>query len=195
MRANFISITLLFCQLVQQLRAGIFSRKQEIQDFSKTGYGVDISFPIHHPIDGNISPYWKKAYDDHMAGCYKFYSKRECDATERARMEMSKSQPATQVNYTEIGFKKIRLPKEAWDPLIEYYNENKHGEEAEKWGRGNTYVNNWVAPTMMVSFENKNFRGGKELKAHLWDICKPIIEEWTGKRVEQTSLYGIRIYR
>jgi prolyl 4-hydroxylase len=110
-------------------------------------------------------------------------------------MAMGRSQPATQVNYTEIGFKKIRLPKEAWDPLIEYYNANKEGQQIEAWGRGNTYVNNWVNPTMMVSFENKKFAGGQELKALLWRICKPIIEEWTGKEVRKANYLIEKILR
>lgn len=59
---------------------------------------------------------------------------------------------------------------------------------------GNVYVNHWDSPTTMISFENKNFRGGFDVKQQIWDAVKPIIEEWTGKKVVQTSLYGIRFY-
>jgi len=59
---------------------------------------------------------------------------------------------------------------------------------------GNIYVNHWESPTSMISFENKNFRGGFDVKQQIWDAVKPIIEEWTGKKVVQTSLYGIRLY-
>ena len=64
-----------------------------------------------HYIDGKVSPFFKKRYEGLMDGCYKEFSKRECDATERARLEMSKEQPAKHHNYTEVGFKKIRVPK------------------------------------------------------------------------------------
>jgi len=33
------------------------------------------------------------------------------------------------------------------------------------------------------------------VKQQVWDGVKPIIEEWTGKKLEATSLYGIRVYR
>jgi hypothetical protein len=58
-----------------------------------------------------VTPYFKKRYESLMDGCYKYYSQRECDATERARLEMNLAQPKTEHNYTEVGFKKIRLPK------------------------------------------------------------------------------------
>jgi hypothetical protein len=37
---------------------------------------------------------------------------------------MNLDQPATQVNYTEIGFKKIKTPQAVWEPLIKFYQEN-----------------------------------------------------------------------
>lgn len=37
-----------------------------------------------------------------MEGCYKKYSRHECDSTERDRMLMNLEQPRTQHNYTEI---------------------------------------------------------------------------------------------
>lgn len=46
----------------------------------------------------------------------------------------------------------------------------------------------------MISFENKNLRGGIDTKKVLWDAAKPVIEEWTGKKLVETSLYGIRVY-
>lgn len=47
----------------------------------------------------------------------------------------------------------------------------------------------------MISFEDSAFREGQQVKQLIWDACKPIIEEWTGKKVEATSLYGIRVYK
>jgi hypothetical protein len=47
----------------------------------------------------------------------------------------------------------------------------------------------------MVSFENKDYKGGWDLKQEIWDGVKPILSEWIGgKEIEPTSLYGIRKY-
>ena len=34
---------------------------------------------------------------------------------------MNIDQPAHQYNYTDIGFKKMKAPKAAWEPLIKFY--------------------------------------------------------------------------
>ena len=60
---------------------------------------------------------------------------------------MSMDQPAHQHNYTEIGFKKMRAPDEIYKPLKDFYEAYKSRKKLEKWPRGNTYVNNWHAPT------------------------------------------------
>lgn len=158
-------------------------------------YGVDFSFPIHHYIDRTKSPHFAKRYADLMTGCYNKYSPRECDGTERARISMNLEQPATQHNYTEVGFKKMRAPIAAWEPLLAFYEANKEVEKLEEWPRGNTYVNHWDSPTYMVSFENRALRGGMNVKKQIWDGVRPIIEEWTGQKLEPTSLYGIRVYK
>lgn len=158
-------------------------------------YGVDISFPIHHYIDNSKAPFFAKRYADMMKGCYDKFSRRECDATERARMDMNLNQPRSQHNYTEIGFKKVRAPAAAWEPLIAFYEANKDAEKLEDWPRGNTYVNSWDSPSYMVSLENRSLRGGLAVKQQVWAGVKPVLEEWTGQKLEPTSLYGIRVYK
>eukprot|EP01036_Dinobryon_divergens_P025323 gene25323-33854_t len=157
-------------------------------------YGVDVSYPIHHFLDEKVSPYFKKRYESLMEGCYKLYSKRECDATERARLEMNLAQPKTEHNYTKVGFLKRKIPKAAWEPLIQFYERHKNEKKLEAWSRGYTYVNTWESPSYMISFEDGSFRDGAATKQLLWQHVQPIIEEWVGRKVEPTSLYGIRIY-
>jgi hypothetical protein len=83
---------------------------------------------------------------------------------------MSLEQPKTQVNYTEMGFLKLKAPKSAWDPLIAFYLDNMHQEHPEKWPRGNTYTNHWESQTYMVSLEDKNLRGGDgSVKQKIWN--------------------------
>ena len=161
-------------------------------------YGVDVSFPIHHSVSKfqDTNSVHAQRYRKTMDGCYKAYSRGECDATERARIDMCLTQPRSQHNYTEIGFKKMRVPALIWGDLLRFWEENKEKEIEEDWPPGNTYVNNWESPSYMVSFENQQLRGGMDLKNRLWAAVKPIIAEWTGgKTLMETSLYGIRVYR
>ena len=131
-----------------------------------------------------------------MDKCYARYSKQECDATENARVAMNLRQAQTQHNYTEIGFKKLKLPAEPWAIISSFYANNKGKETLEQWPRGNTYVNHWDSPSYMISFEDGQLRGsGNVIKNQIWNAVKPILEEWTGKKLRQTSLYGIRIYK
>ncbi len=108
---------------------------------------------------------------------------------------MNLDQPRTQHNYTELGFKKIRIPDELFKQLLQFYEENKSLAAPEQWPRANTYVNSWESATMMVSFENRKLRGGLNMKQRLWDGLMPIVEEWTGKKLKPVSLYGIREYK
>lgn len=156
-------------------------------------YGVDITFPIHGPIKPNT--FFGKRYYTTINGCYDKFTRRLCESNELARMEMNLNQPRSQHNYTEIGFKKIRVPDEIWGPILEFYNANKDKQILEQWPKGNTYVNSWTSPTSMISFENRAMRGGIDLKTRIWDIIQPIIEEWVGKKVIRSSLYGIREYK
>ncbi len=97
-------------------------------------YGVDHSFPIHNYQKSNTI--FKARYEAAMAGCYAKFSRGQCDANERARMEMNRDQPATQHNYTEIGFKKMKLPDHIWAPLLKFYTENVNAEKLEGWPPG-----------------------------------------------------------
>jgi prolyl 4-hydroxylase len=170
------------------------SKNNENFDVDPNDYGVDYTYPIHHHLNSKRTPYFSSRYNDLMKGCYKKYSKNECDVTEEVRLDMNLAQPASEHNYTEVGFKKLKVPKEAWEPLLSFYNSNRDKERLESWPRGNTYVNHWDSPSYMISLEDSSFRGGQVLKKIIWDTVKPIIEEWTGKKVEPTSLYGIRVY-
>ena len=159
-------------------------------------YGVDTSFPIHHMKFVDPTNVHAKRYQRSMQGCYDAFSKRECDATERARVDMNFNQPKTQHNYTGMGFKKTRVPPEVWQDILQFWEENKEKEVAEDWPPGNTYVNFWESPSFMVSFENRALRGGMDLKMRIWAAVKPIISEWVGgKELVETSLYGVRVYR
>ena len=132
-----------------------------------------------------------------MEGCRKFYGKKaaRCDTTENDRIEMSKRQPMSMLNYTDTGFKKIKAPKAVMDLLTAHWEKNKANMKKENWAAGNVYVNHWDSPTYMVSVEDSSLRGGGyKLKQAIWDAAKSTIEAWTGMEQKPTSMYGIRAY-
>eukprot|EP00934_Nitzschia_sp_Nitz4_P008613 Nitzschia sp. Nitz4//scaffold43_size134323//64785//66265//NITZ4_003300-RA/size134323-augustus-gene-0.235-mRNA-1//-1//CDS//3329551951//8603//frame0 len=163
-------------------------------------YGVDCSFPIHglESSCGDLLGDRKAIYDEYMDGCRKKWGRKgalRCDEGEADRLEMSRRQPQSMVNYTSTGFKKIKAPKPLWDLINNYWQKNKEKKVKEEWGIGNVYTNNWASPTYMVSVENTGLRGGgASMKNRIWEAARPTIEEWTGMRLQPSSMYGIRIY-
>lgn len=194
------------------------------ETFNKTEeYGVDVSFPMHyinlstnypwlpHNLDPNNNPTpaeykgmsiqplgdRSKFYADFMNGCREHYGNKGhmCDSVERDRTEMTLKQPQSMVNYTDVGFKKIRAPAEVYRLVKEFWEKNKGNGKKEKWFSGNTYTNHWDSPTYMVSVEDTSLRGGgSRLKQKIWDAAKSTLTEWTGEELTQCSLYGIRVY-
>ena len=47
----------------------------------------------------------------------------------------------------------------------------------------------------MISFEDRSLRGGFDVKEAIWAGVKPVIEEWVGRKIKPTSMYGIRLYK
>ena len=164
-------------------------------------YGVDVSFPIQHSTVPKSGPLGNRqaVYDEYLNGCVeKFGSKgaARCRSSEHDRVAMSLRQPQSMQNYTDIGFKKIKAPETLWKLIKEFWDRNKDKQTQENWGIGNTYTNNWVAPTYMVSVEDQKLRGGGyALKQRLWNEARNTIQEWTGQELTQCSLYGVRIYK
>ena len=187
-------------------------------------YGVDVSFPIHkweistnypwlpHNVDPANNPTPKKyqnmplqplgdrqkAYDEFLQGCKDHYGKkgRACTQTEQDRIAMSLRQPQSMQNYTDIGFKKIKAPEAVFKLIKEFWERNQNQQSEERWPVGNTYTNHWLAPTYMVSVEDKSLRGGGyKLKKAIWDAARDTIQEWTGEELTECSLYGIRVYK
>lgn len=161
---------------------------------SPKGYGVDVSFPIHHKLQEGT--FQRARYDDFMKGCYNKYNRADCDISERARKKLNLMQPPTQDNYTKLGFAKTKAPKKAFDALQQFWNKHQGKETVEDWPSGNTYTNHWALnPTYMLSLEDGRMREGRRIKNVVWDAVKAVLEEWTGEKLRPTSLYGIRIYK
>ena len=57
------------------------------------------------------------------------------------------------------------------------------------------FVFTFNSPSKMVSVENSALKGGGALlKQKVWDASRDTIQQWTGQRLADVSLYGIRIY-
>ncbi|KAL7450256.1 hypothetical protein ACHAWC_002198 [Mediolabrus comicus] len=113
------------------------------------------------------------------------------------RLDMNARQPQSMLNYTELGFSKIKAPKKLFTAIKKFWDDNNGvvNEEPEEWDAGNTYTNHWDSPTFMLNIEESKFHGGGDkLKKMIWDGAKSTLEKWTGQELQPCSLYGIRKY-
>jgi len=204
-------------------RSNVIAEANENDIGEGSGYGIDVSYPIHHAqvsnnypwLPHNVDPSRKSTpsrfkdmplqvlgdrqswYDNFMKSCRNHFGSRGqmCDATEADRIAMNKRQPAGMQNYTATGFKKIKCPEKVYKLLKEFWDKNNEKKKPENWNAGNTYVNTWESMTYMVSVEDVGLRGGGSyLKEQIWNAARDTLEEWTGEKLTQTSLYGIRVY-
>mmetsp|Transcript_4391 Transcript_4391/g.12590 ORF Transcript_4391/g.12590 Transcript_4391/m.12590 type:complete len:419 (+) Transcript_4391:2024-3280(+) len=163
-------------------------------------FGLDCSWPVHNTESscGDLLGDRFAVYEEYLEGCRQQWGAKgakRCDSAEIDRLEMSRRQPQSMVNYTSTGFKKIRAPQPLFDLLQAYWLKNKDDMKVENWGIGNIYTNNWASDTYMVSVENSKLRGGGQaFKKKIWDAAKPTLEQWTGMELAPSSLYGIRVY-
>ena len=144
----------------------------------------------------------KTRYDEYISGCVDFYNKQKvpkgnrCKINEKDRIEMTLRQPQSCYNYTTTGYIKIRAPEHVFKLIKEFWDKNKGKETPENWAPANIYTNHWAARTYMLSVENNDLDGaGYDLKQHIWNAARDTIEEWTGQKQAECSLYGIRIYK
>jgi hypothetical protein len=69
--------------------------------------------------------------------------------------------------------------------------------QPENWRNADTFINTWEAPTYLIASDSSsNLRGeGNAAMDTVQAACKAALEEWTGKRLFPTSIYGIRVYK
>ena len=146
-------------------------------------------------------------YQEHLKGCFRHYDEvvpegpnketgeKLCMIVENERIARNVRQPQSMVNYTKNGFAKVRAPEQVWNLIQTFWQQNKDNYYVETWTAGDTLVNHWDSPTHMVSVENASLVGGGEvLKNAIWNAARDAIQSWTGNRLAECSLYGIRIY-
>ncbi len=147
----------------------------------------------------------REIYDTYMEGCKEYWGKefghrgegaKACTSFERSRFRHNLDQPHSMVNYTSLGYKKIKAPKDIFKLISNFWRANRHDQEEEEWSDGNSFVNYWDTPSTMVSVSNKNLvGGGSKLHDMIWNVTSDIISEWTGQKLVGSSVYGIRVYK
>jgi len=139
----------------------------------------------------------QEAYEQYMKGCRAFEKDEasECDDTESDRIEMNIRQPCSMVNYTDLGFLKVKVPKKVFSVIEKFWSQNQGKEVEEDWDTGNTYTNHWDAPTWMLDIDDENLKGGGDkLKNTINEMVRHHLEDWTDEELTPTSIYGIRKY-
>ncbi|MBU2871772.1 2OG-Fe(II) oxygenase [Colwellia sp. E2M01] len=109
---------------------------------------------------------------------------------------MSKSKNEYVHNFTEIGFKKSKLPEPLFAKIRLFYQDNKH-----------TIVDEHVPGDFIyneASINKKNTNKNKKssalveltdsLREEVHNAMKPLLEQWTGQKLAPTYVYGIRVY-
>ena len=110
---------------------------------------------------------------------------------------MNRVQPPGMWNYTDMGFRLVKLPHDVIAALTKFWESNhgKNNEKEEEWFVGNTYTNHWEAPSMMLDVADEYLEGGgAALTQLIWESAHTALEEWTGQELGKISLYGVRMY-
>jgi len=107
------------------------------------------------------------------------------------RLTMIDRQPKAVPKFTEIGFKKTKIPSVAYDMIKFYYNVNRVHAAREKFSFDDSVINYWATPTYMTPIPMGTF--ANIIASHI----KPVISEWSNVPAEEldfTFLYGVRTY-
>ena len=143
----------------------------------------------------------QELYDSHIQRCREAAGEKDsadahCYVDEYHRMQMNMFQPRSMYNYTELGFTKLRAPKELYGKLKTFWELNRdEGGEIEWDNKISPYHNHWDTPPTFIKIQDQRYpMGGPDLAASVSDEVRKVLEEWTGQFLSGSSVYGIRIY-
>eukprot|EP00211_Chloroparvula_japonica_P007761 CAMPEP_0119151396 /NCGR_PEP_ID=MMETSP1310-20130426/46261_1 /TAXON_ID=464262 /ORGANISM="Genus nov. species nov., Strain RCC2339" /LENGTH=337 /DNA_ID=CAMNT_0007143665 /DNA_START=63 /DNA_END=1073 /DNA_ORIENTATION=- len=104
---------------------------------------------------------------------------------------LNKNQPKITPTFSEFtgpGYKKIKVPKRAWDTVKKFWDNNRHRAVEEVRPKDECHINYWEAPVYVT------FPPEYVLKT-LRDDVRPVLEDWIGgRKLHWTATYGIRVY-
>ena len=152
----------------------------------------DASWAIKSSKISNILENQKSLYEQFIHECAQ--GNKDCPREEEERIHQNAKQPSSMVNYTTMGFQKIRAPAPLFALLKEFWEAN-HDKAVVENNDATPFHNAWQVPTTIVSTEDDELvGGGRNLSAAVWNAARDILEEWTGQKLAGSSVYGIRVY-
>jgi hypothetical protein len=129
--------------------------------------------------DGHCGPNWLGVSNDKL--------NRQREQHNQTRIRQNEDQPKRFPMYTQDGYEKRRLPEDVYDKLYSFYMNNKANHQLEHWSGSSTYVNHWESETRFLPLPDST-------KRYIFNQIRPLLEEWSGIKLEGTALYGVRLY-
>ena len=161
-------------------------------------YGFDASWPTKTNKTIDVLGDKQSLYDAFMQTCRNasggLFAAYSCDHSEEFRLKMNNFQPMSMRNYTDMGFKKVRVPDKLFSILRSFWERNKD-DAIQEWHSINTYHNMWESQPTLVNIQNYSIPGATaEVQNQVWELARSVLEEWTGQSLAPCSIWGIRIY-
>jgi len=139
-------------------------------------------------------------YERFMAGCFNHYEVEGkgylCHESEEARIDRINEQPKSMLYFTEDAFSHFQVPEHVASLLKNFWDTNSDKIQLEtSWPKGDTHANYWASPTYLLPLAQESLPGGGyALDQHVINEVRAVLEEWTGQRLVETGIYGIRVY-
>ena len=90
--------------------------------------------------------------------------------------------------FTELGFAVGRVTDDLWASIVTYYNANEMNFHNEEWmKKGGVHVNWWEVDAYMIGIPWR-------LKRYWQSRLMKLVESWSGTKLENTDIYGMRRY-
>lgn len=92
--------------------------------------------------------------------------------------------------FTKNGFEKKELPKKLYKKLYDFYRSHRKNSVQESTSAVGTFIHTKEksVPTKMIELSDT-------LREDIFQIMQPQLEEWSGKKLKHTAIYGIREYQ
>lgn len=108
--------------------------------------------------------------------------------TNLSRTRQNERQPPLVHPFTDVGFKRLKIPKQTYQKLLAFHQDHEALRAREGWHEDDLHVNFYDVMTTIVHLDQKH----RDL---VFNTLQPILEAWVGgEKLEPTSTYGIRRY-
>jgi len=107
------------------------------------------------------------------------------------RESLNYAQPPIVPSFTEIGFKKTKLPGDVFWPILAFWKRSVAADSLKKENYAGPVLNQYSSPTFLAELPER-------LRQSLHSYFQTTLAEWGGVEedgLQLTSLYGIRKYQ